>query len=161
MLIKKRINLDENKYSGPYELVISCFYPNDTTFIISPNNKSTSIIKQPTQDTKITENTETKQENYEINRLRVIYFFSISARIADFLKKLTVTFTLVNKNKEVIAEGKSNLLNDYLIYNENVLKADKHRRFVHVYTYDLKPIKIDVFFDNCFLKVIYGIMHGW
>ena len=76
--------------------------------------------------------------------MRVLYFFTLSTDITEFLKNFVVTFSLLDKNKVAVAETMTSLLSDFCPYNTNILKADKHHRVLQLSTAHMQHIMLDV-----------------
>ncbi len=148
-------------HQQPFELRISAFREDETTFtfgrpIRDQRRKSRLVSATPSVRAGSSRTSSRKpscdsQESSwaDINRLRVLYFFSQTSDISDFLQKFSVSFTIVGRNRTVLAEASCLLMSDYIIYGEEVMKADRHRRNVKLCTSGMQLLTLDVTTGLC------------
>lgn len=80
-----------------------------------------------------------------VNRVRVLYFFTGTKSIREFLEGLQVHFMLSRNDSQTLAEGHSLLLRDYDIYKEHEVHADKRSKKILLYTSKQQLVHLEVF----------------
>ncbi len=82
--------------------------------------------------------------NVPIHKLRVIYFFSKTRNIRQFLETLMVEFTLLKNEGQVLAGGRSLLLREYDIYKESAITAGKRAKKILLYAQKRRLVHLEV-----------------
>lgn len=83
-----------------------------------------------------------------VNKLRVHYFFSETRNIQNFIDNALVTFKLLDANKKIIAEAKSNVLRNFVIHARNILNAEKELQKISLFTTKFQRLQIEVIFNK-------------
>jgi hypothetical protein len=88
--------------------------------------------------------TKAEKTTIEINKARVLSFFSDTRDIREFLGQFSVHFALVNKAKQTVTDADCLLLKKHRIYSEDDLRASKHHRIIHLYAPELHIMNLHV-----------------
>ena len=129
------------------EFHIKTFYKEETIFPIKITNASDDLSDQsnPNSDEWLESINKNIYKTLKINHLRILYLFSSSENIKEFLNDFLVVFSIVDKKpKKQIASCRYPLLRDYVFFAGNQLIADQHKTIVYLFVEHFERYLLDL-----------------